>query len=135
MGVKEASARRLIFHHDILLAQGNGSRKHCVTVILLLSSRPIPVCVGARNIEAEAPVCGLPLDCTFVPFLFNIYMKPLGKTICHHKVWYHQYAGHTQFYISTLSQLSNASILHSCSMSCPNSHQTFGCNLSINPCI
>lgn len=42
------------------------------------------------------------------PLLFNLYMRLLGKLICHLGVKYHQCANHTQLYICAPGKLSDA---------------------------
>lgn len=53
-------------------------------------------------------LCGIPQSSVLSPFLFNFYMKPLGKIICYNGMKYLQCTDDTQVYIFIPGDTSDA---------------------------
>lgn len=51
---------------------------------------------------------GVPQGSVLFLLPFNIYMKPPGEFIDHHRMSYHRYADEAPLYISVLGEVSDA---------------------------
>ena len=63
--------------------------------------------IGSEKSHSRPLPCGVLQGLVLSPLLFNIYMKPLGEIIHHHRMRYHQYADDIQLYITIPGKVSD----------------------------
>ena len=65
-----------------------------------VSDRKQYIAVGAEQSSCVNCTSGVPQGSVLGPFLFAMYILPVGNVIAAHSLHYHQYAGDTQLYMA-----------------------------------